>query len=334
MVRALRLGDVVPHGPGGNLLAIALCLCFAAIVTFVIAVSAARGAPTLADEIAKYGTAPAAGRGGGGRNLLVRGLLLVSLRAVESGSFEERIGRDLDRAGMRLRPHEWVLIRCCLGAGLVIGVFVLTGNLLLGLLVGVLGGWAGPRILLSGKISRRLNAFADQLPDALQLIASSLRSGFTVSQSLDRLAQQDIQPLGGEISRAVARTRLGVGVEDALDGVAERMDCRDLAWVVMAIRIQRDVGGNLADVIETTVATMRERTHLRRHVRALSAEGRLSAYILIAMPLLVIAALTVLRPAYVRILFTDPIGILMLVGAGISMTVGWLWMRSIIRVEA
>jgi tight adherence protein B len=195
-------------------------------------------------------------------------------------------------------------------------------------------GWFGTRAYLSARVTRRLNSFADQLPDALQLIASSLRSGFSVSQSLDRLSQQDIQPLGGEMSRAVTQTRLGVGIEDALDTVAGRMDCRDLSWVVMAIRIQREVGGNLADVIETTVETMRERTHLRRHVRALSAEGRLSAYLLIAMPIFVVGALSVLRADYLKPLFSTPVGVVLLVTGTVFMVVGWFWMSSIVKVEA
>jgi tight adherence protein B len=101
----------------------------------------------------------------------------------------------------------------------------------------------------------------------------------------------------------------------------------------MAIRIQREVGGNLADVIETTVETMRERTRLRRHVRALSAEGRLSAYILIALPFGCSGFMFLIRPEYTKILFTDPMGLLMLVGGAVLLSVGWFWISRIIKVE-
>ena len=326
-----------PAASGSLELIVVLVLCFAAIAAAVVAVSVLTGrpgTPTLADEIARYSSAAEQTGGDPHASVLLKGMLGLSRQVVQSGSFEERMARDLDRAGLTLRPHEWLLIRCGACLGLIVVLWILTGNVLIGIPLGVVLGWFATRAYLSARVTRRLNSFADQLPDALQLIASSLRSGFSVSQSLDRLSQQDIQPLGGEMSRAVTQTRLGVGIEDALDTVAERMDCRDLSWVVMAIRIQREVGGNLADVIETTVETMRERTHLRRHVRALSAEGRLSAYLLIAMPIFVVGALSVLRPDYLKPLFSTPAGVVLLVAGTVFMVVGWLWMSSIVKVEA
>jgi len=147
------------------------------------------------------------------------------------------------------------------------------------------------------------------------------------------VVREDTQPSAGEFSRALAETRIGGELEAALDRVADRMDSTDLRWSVMAIRIQRSVGGNLVEVLHNTVDMMRERASLRRHVRALSAEGRLSAYILIALPLLVGAWLFFSRGSYMRPLYTTPIGVAMLIGGAVLVAVGTVWMRNVIKVE-
>jgi tight adherence protein B len=141
------------------------------------------------------------------------------------------------------------------------------------------------------------------------------------------------EPIASELNRALTESRLGVVLEDALDKVAERMDSLDFARVVMAIRIQREVGGNLAEVLQTTVATMRERAAMRRQVRALSAEGRLSAYILISLPILMFCWLFLTRRAYVSLLWTTTLGLIMSVGAIIAVVIGWFWMRKVAQVE-
>ncbi|MCW2918977.1 MAG: type secretion system protein [Actinomycetia bacterium] len=317
-------------------LLIVLAVCFMAILIGVLATAGLlrRGdRPEWTRHIEHYGVRPEEGTGGTQQGALAQAALMLSQRVVESGSFEERMTRDLDRAGMTIRPHEWVLLRGVIGLALIVLLAAISGNLLVSVPIGAVIAWFVTRAYLNGKQARRLGAFSDQLPDALQLVAGSLRSGFTVAQALDRVAQQDIRPLASEMSRALAETRLGNSVEDALDKVAGRMDCRDLSWVVMAIRIQREVGGNLADVIETTVETMRERTRLRRHVRALSAEGRLSAYILIGLPFGCGGFMFLIRPEYTRVLFTDPLGLVMLFGGAVLMTVGWFWISRIVKVE-
>ena len=169
---------------------------------------------------------------------------------------------------------EWTL---CGGRhrALIATFLLLSGNLIVGLLFGGLLGWLGTRFYLRFKMSRRCAAFADQLPDTLQLVASSLRSGFSLLQALDGVVREGSAPASTEFARALSDGRLGIDIEDALDKVADRMRCQDLSWVVMAIRISREVGGNLAEVLLTTVHTMRERSQVRRQVRALSAEGRL-----------------------------------------------------------
>ena len=253
-------------------------------------------------------------------------------RMLQSGDTDRQLAKRLDRAGIARKPAEWALLGGCACVVLAALLTALTGNAPVAVIVGVLAGWLGMRLVLSFRIARRMAAFGDQLPTVLQLVAGSLRSGFSLVQALDAVVREEAQPAAGEFARALAEARLGVALDVALDGVASRMDSEDLRWSVMAIRIQREVGGNLAEVLRNTVVTMRERAYLRRQVRSLSAEGRLSAYILVAMPLLVGGWLMLTSPAYMRPLFTSPVGLGMLVGAALLLVAGALWMRKVITV--
>jgi tight adherence protein B len=249
------------------------------------------------------------------------------------GGREQSVAQRLDRAGMKLGPAEWTLLRLCVCAGLAAALTMLTGNAVVGILTGVVAGWLGTLAYVSFRTGRRQAAFGEQLPDVLQLIAGSLKSGFSLAQAIDSVVREGSQPAAGELSRALAETRIGAELEDALDHVASRMDSRDLSWVVMAVRIQREIGGNLAGILLNTVETMRERAQSRRQVRALSAEGRLSAYILVALPILVGGWLLWSRGDYMRPLFTTAVGIVMLAGAVVMVVLGSLWMRKLVRVE-
>jgi tight adherence protein B len=246
---------------------------------------------------------------------------------------EQRLALRLDLAGIARKPSEWVVLGGSAGLLIAVLLTLLTQSPLLGILAGALVGWLCMRLIVSVRISRRRAAFADQLPDLLQLVAGSLQSGFSLPQALDAVVREDTQPSTGEFSRALGETRIGSDVEDALERVADRMDSTDLRWTVMAIRIQRSVGGNLVEVLRNTVDMMRERSGLRRHVRALSAEGRLSAYILIALPVLVAAWLFFSKGSYMRPLYTTPFGLVMLIGGALLMVLGIVWMSRVIKVE-
>ena len=261
---------------------------------------------------------------------LVLGLMDHMLRKRGTKS---SIAADLDRAGIKLRPQEWTLMRICTGAVLIATFLILSGNLFIGLLFGGLLGWLGTRFYLKFKMSRRCSAFADQLPDTLQLVASSLRSGFSLLQAFDGVVREGNAPASTEFARALSDGRLGIDIEDALEKVADRMRCQDLAWVVMAIRISREVGGNLAEVLLTTVHTMRERAQVRRQVKALSAEGRLSGIILVGMPICIAGWLSISNRDYLKPLYTDPIGLAMLGGGIVSLCIGAWWMSKIVKIE-
>jgi tight adherence protein B len=190
-----------------------------------------------------------------------------------------------------------------------------------------------PWTYLSIKESRRRSAFLGQLPETLQLMAGSLAAGYSLAQAVDTVVQEGTGPVTSELNRALVEARLGVPIEDALAAVATRMDSRDFSWVVMAIRIQRQVGGNLAELLTTVAATLRERERLRRQVKALSAEGRLSGWILGLLPPAFAAYLLVAQPQYLEPLFTDPLGWALVFVAVVLLLSGAFWMRRLVRVE-
>jgi tight adherence protein B len=254
-------------------------------------------------------------------------------RLLRSADLEGKLATRLDLAGIARKPAEWAVLGACLCAALVAAITLFSGSVIAGVLIGTAAGWCGMRYWLSLRISRRRTAFADQLPDILQLIAGSLKAGFSLPQAIDTTARQEIKPASSEFSRALGETRFGVDLTEALDRVADRMESADLRWMTTAIRIQRQVGGNLAEVMRTTVLTMRERAQLRGQVRALSAEGRLSGYVLVGLPILVAGWLFLTARSYLAPLYTTTFGLVMLIGAGILLVLGALWMRSLMKLE-
>ncbi len=243
------------------------------------------------------------------------------------------LARRLDAAGLKVNSAEWLLLNT--GAALAAAVvgFLLTNGRLIPTLLLLLIGAAVPWIYLTFKRSRRLKAFNGQLADTLQLISGSLSAGLSLAQSLDTVVREGNEPVAGEFRRVLVEQRLGVELETALAGVAERMSSDDFAWVVMAIRIQREVGGNLAELLTTVAGTLREREYLRRQVSVLSAEGRLSAYILGGLPPLFVGYLAMARPTYLSPMYTTGLGLLMSASAVVMMTVGAFWLKKSVKVE-
>jgi tight adherence protein B len=253
-------------------------------------------------------------------------------RALASNrGFEVRIARRLDGAGMAMKPAEWLLMH---GGIAVVATFVggVLGGLGLGL-VFLAAGIVGPWVYLGIKRGRRLKAFNTHLADTLQLMSGSLSAGLSLAQSIDTIVREGTEPITSEFKRVVIETRLGVTLEDSLESVAERMESKDFEWVVMAIRIQREVGGNLAELLLTVAATLRERDYLRRHVKALSAEGRLSCYILGGLPPAFLLYLTLSKPDYTKPMYTTPIGWILCAGMAVLLGVGVLWMSKVAKVD-
>jgi Flp pilus assembly protein TadB len=323
---------VTQRWPGSMILAVG-CVFLALFLIAVVLIGMVRPddrVRRLAARIERYGSRHVAS---GADRPLARVARLLAAPVLRAGGTEAKLAERLDLAGIERDPAEWVLAGAGASLVLMIVLTVLFGNVLIAVALGALAGWLGMKYGLSFLIRRRRARFADQLPDMLQFIAGSLRSGFSLGQGLDAAVREDTQPIAGEFSRALAESRIGVELEDTLDQVADRMESGDLRWTVIAIRIQRETGGNLAEVLGNTVATMRERAQLKRHVRALSAEGRLSAYILVALPIFIGAWLFLTRRSYVRPLYTSSVGVVMLAVAVLLVAGGALWMRKLVKVE-
>ncbi|CAN5615421.1 hypothetical protein BH11ACT8_BH11ACT8_06590 [soil metagenome] len=248
-------------------------------------------------------------------------------------SLDARIVKRLAAAGSELKSSEWLLLHAALFVGTtVVGLLLGRGNIVIGLMFMALGA-VGPWVYLGFRKTRRRKAFDAMLPETLQLMSGSLSAGLSLMQSVDTIVREGGEPVASEFRRVLVETRIGVSLEEALEGVADRFDSRDFRWVVMAIRIQRQVGGNLAELLNTVGETMREREYIRRQVGALAAEGKISAVVLGGLPPVFLLYLILAQRSYVEPLFTDVRGIIMLVGGALWLGVGVFWMSRLVKVE-
>jgi len=268
-----------------------------------------------------------------GDSAVARSAVELAGRVVARRDLEATLGQKLEAGGIPMRPAEWLILHVGIAVAAGILLLLVSNGGLLATFIGLGAGGLLPWLYLVIKESRRSSAFLERMPDTLQLMAGGLRAGYSLPQSIDAVVREGSEPIASEFNRALVETRLGVAIEDALEGVAARMRSVDFDWVVMAIRIQREVGGNLAEVLSTVSATLRERERLRRQVRVLSAEGRLSAWILGLLPGVFFMYLLLVRKAYIRTLWHDSIGVVMIIFLAIDLTVGIFWLRKVIRVE-
>ena len=223
-----------------------------------------------------------------------------------------------------------VMISCIAVVALAIGVLV--ANTVVGLLLAILVP-VGAKVWLGRRGARLRQRFTAQLPQTLQMMAASLRAGHSLPRVLDAVSKEVDAPMSDELSRVVNENRLGRDLVESLETVAERMQSRDFVWITGAISAQRETGGNLNEILDQVAGTIRERHHIRMQVMSLSAEGRLSAVILMGLPV-VVGAYYALVSADTMSTFVDaPIGKMLLIGSAILYAVGGLWMRSIVDIE-
>jgi len=238
---------------------------------------------------------------------------------------------DLEQAGLRLSQAEFLVL---VGAGACVGFLV--GLVAVGPLVGVLLAVLAPFIghLVLGYLSGKRRAkFDSQLGDTLQLLSGGLRAGHSVLRAIDAAASESQKPTSEEMRRVITETSLGRDLLAALNDTALRMKNEDFVWISQAIQINREVGGNLADVLDQVNETIRERSEIKGHIKALAAEGKFSAYILIAMPFGIVAMLLSVSPNYMAPMFSHPLGFVMVGASFVLMTIGALWMRKIINLK-
>jgi tight adherence protein B len=293
---------------------------------------------TLRDKAKEYGLA--GGEAGEveyeGEEEVKKGFLawligIVSKVATRRG-FIEMFESRLDRAGLKIRSGEFITLHLFGVAALGMASYYFSGNPFIVLLIVVIAVIL-PFIFLSVKTAQRLKKFHEQLPDALQLISGSLKAGYSFNQALSMVVDESRPPLSEEFRMMLSEMRMGIMERKALENLSDRIRSEYFDWTVMAINVQREVGGNLSEVLGTISDTIRERDRVMNHIKALTSEGKLSAIILIALPIVVGLMLAFINREYVSLLFTTRIGILMLAGAGVMMIIGVVWILKIIEIK-
>lgn len=240
---------------------------------------------------------------------------------------------QLERAGLAIRPGEYLVLSALAVFVALVGGLALFEVAVFAILIAAAAG-LGSVVLLRLLGNRRQRAFENQLPDVLTMLASTIRTGYAPLQATEQVAHESAQPAREELSRVVAEARLGRDYIDAMAAAAVRTQSTDLKWVVEAMEINRDVGGDVSELLDTVAETIRERVVLQRMISALSAEGRLSAWILIALPFGLAFFLNATNPDYLKPLFEHPIGIAMVIGASISIGLGIYVISRVLDLEA
>lgn len=255
---------------------------------------------------------------------------LSSLFEVSDGTWSRRVELRLMQAGVPLKSSEFLVI--CLAAALV-GAVLLLRNGILGAMMGGIAGYLLPFLFLRIKSKRRAKAFNNQLGDTLLLIANALKTGYSFMQAIEMVSREMLPPISAEFGRTLKEMNLGVPTEEALSNMAGRVDSDDLDLVVTAVLIQRQVGGNLAEVLTNIAGTIRERIRIKGEIKTLTAQGRMSGVIVSLLPIALLLAMRMINPGYIDLLFTHPIGQMMLGAAVIGQLLGIFAIQKIVNIE-
>jgi tight adherence protein B len=242
------------------------------------------------------------------------------------------VERTLRAADVPVRPAEMILLNMFAAVVVPVGAFLLTGSPTKTIMAFVLAA-AGPIVTLRFMAKRRTKKFNAQLPDALTTLAGSLRAGRSVGQAMAVMSQELAAPMGRELRKVVAEVRLGRSLNETLDDAAERVGSEDFKWAILAMQIQSEVGGNLAELLDQVAATMRERSRMKGEVKALTAEGRASAMMLVIMVPGLGLAMSVMNPKYMSPLWETSTGHILLGVSALMVTGGYLWMNSMVKID-
>lgn len=242
------------------------------------------------------------------------------------------IEHKLIQAGLPMRGAEFMVI-CVVVALVVAGVFLILGGKIVLSLLGAILGFGMPFLILKLKIEQRKQAFIDQLGDTMVLIANALRTGYSFMQTVDMVAREMPKPISEEFARVLKEMNLGVTTEDALNNMAKRVNSDDLDLVITAVLIQRQVGGNLAVVLDSIANTIRERIKIKGHIQTLTAQGKISGIIVGLLPLVIGGVIYLINPEYIKVLFVHPMGKAMLIAGAVSQFIGIMIIKKIINID-
>jgi tight adherence protein B len=314
----------------------------AVLVLFVVLSMVFSGGPNYGERLARFVGGKKAGAGQDERKAFSLQAIGESQfaatfdKAVGRQTFGRTVQRRLAQADLRLTIFEYMLAKALTTmAGAAVGLYLGRGGPVQYVLFGIAGvvlGFFAPDWFVKYRLSKRLKAFNEQLGDTIGLLANSLRSGYSLLQSMELVAKESPEPIASEFKRVVREVGLGLSAQEALMNLLKRMPSDDLDLMITAINIQYEVGGNLAQILDTLAHTIRERVRIKGEIRVLTAQGRVTGYIIAALPVLVAVAVTVINPSYMNTLWEFP-WILMPICGGILMLIGFLIIRKIINID-
>jgi tight adherence protein B len=324
----------------------------AAIFLIAIGVATSGSGSGVSARLERYaagresGTAVAGSGQGGIQEIIAQSVALAQLnRVVEGRDFGANLARDIARADLRLKPSEFLAI----WAGAIVGLPFLFIVLSLGLpalrsplalLVGAFIGFLLPRLWLGRRKSGRLGAFNKQLPDTITLLANGLRAGSSFLQAVELVVRESRPPVSTEFSRVIREVNLGLPFEAAMENMVRRVRSDDLELMATAINIQHTVGGNLAEILDSIAFTIRERVRIKGEIRTLTAQQRLSGYVVAGLPIALAGFLFVVAPNFMQPMFEKPpeafglpLGVVILAFGGFMMFIGFMLIRKIVDIE-
>ena len=318
-------------------------------IAFGVATSGGSG---ISDRLERYAStkpqekkSSSSGQGNLG-DLITQSATLASLnKVVEQRDFGANLSREIARADLKLKPSEYILIWIGCTVGVPVGMFLLSvvfptlGNPIV-LLVGALIGFFIPRFWLNRRKSGRLNAFNKQLPDTITLIANALRAGSSFLQAIELVVRESRPPISTEFGRVIREVNLGLPFDQALENMVRRVRSDDLELMATAISIQHQVGGNLAEILDSIAYTIRERVRIKGEIRTLTAQQRLSGYVVGFLPIGLAGFLFIAAPGFMTPMFDNrvsliglPGGVIILVIGGVMMFIGFMFIRKIVDIE-
>jgi len=261
--------------------------------------------------------------------------VVVSLdRAITRQSFGKTVATDLARANIKLTVSEFLFLSVAvIVLGMLLGALLVRELWIIGAVAGGVLGFILPRTFLKFRQTRRLHAFNDQLNDAVTLLANSLRSGYSLLQSMEMVARELPPPMNEEFQRVTREIGLGLSNQEALNNLLRRIESDDLDMMITAINIHHEVGGNLSEILDTIGHTIRERVRIKGEIRTLTSMARYSGYLVSILPIAVAGLLFVMNAEYMSGLWRDPCGVQMIILASIGMVSGWIIIRRVVNID-
>ena len=328
-------------------------LVFAGLMVLVLGLAGSGRSAGINARLERYAagkaeatTAPSPNQQMGIGHLMAESVALARLnRVVEQRDFGANLARDIARADLKLKPGEYMFLWASSIAGVPLS-FIVVGFILkplqtpLALIIGAVVGFFLPRTWLKRRQASRLAAFNKQLPDTITLIANALRAGSSFLQAIEMVVREAQPPISLEFGRVVREVNLGLAFDAALENMVRRVRSDDLELMATAITIQHQVGGNLAEILDSIAFTIRERVRIKGEIRTLTAQQRMSGYVVAFLPIGLMAALMVIDPGFMSPMFENPpeflglpLGVALLGLGAFSMFVGFTLIRRIVAIE-